>query len=232
MKILGLIPARGGSKGIPKKNIKPLGDKELIRYSIEVGLESKFIDTLIVSTDDTTIAKISKAAGAEIPFIRPAHLASDSSPTIDTVLHALEFYAQQNIYFDAVCLLQATTPFRAVEDIDKAIQIFKEKEADCLLSVREVPHHYNPHWVFEENKKDGLLKIATGEKEIITRRQALPKTYHRDGALYITKTEILRNQQSLYGEKIAYCILENSAQINIDTMEDWKLAEAYLKDNK
>lgn len=228
MKILGLIPARGGSKGIPKKNIKKLGGKELIRYSIEVGLAVSAINTLIVSTDDEDIASISKEAGATIPFMRPSDLATDSSPSIDTVLHALDFFDKKNIVFDAVCLLQATTPFRAAADIAKAIQLFKEKGADSLISVREVPHHYNPHWVFEKDKHSPYLKIATGEKEIISRRQALPKAYHRDGALYLTKSEVLREKKSLYGEKILPCILENSAQINIDTMEDWTAATTYL----
>lgn len=232
MNILGLIPARGGSKGIPRKNIKLLEGKELIRYSIELGLTCPEISHLIVSTDDTEIAKISQLAGADIPFIRPANLASDQSPTIDTVIHAIDFFRQKNIHFDAVCLLQATTPFRNPEDVSQAIQKFIKRDADSLISVREVPHTYNPHWVFEEDKEKGFLKIATGEKSIISRRQDLPKTYYRDGSIYITKTAILMSQNSLYGNKIIHHEMANSSAINIDTMEDWAAAEAYIKHSK
>jgi len=232
MKILGLIPARGGSKGIPRKNIKLLEGKELIRYTIEVGLACPEISHLIVSTDDTGIAKISQLAGADIPFIRPTHLASDQSPTIDTVIHALEFFKQKNHHFDAVCLLQATTPFRSPKDLSEAINKFIEQDADSLISVREVPHTYNPHWIYEEDKESGFLKIATGEKSIISRRQDLPKAYHRDGSVYITKTAVLMSQNSLYGNKIIHHEMIASSAINIDTMEDWMEAEAYVKHSK
>ena len=232
MNILGLIPARGGSKGIPRKNIKLLEGKELIRYSIEIGLDCPEITQLIVSTDDAKIAKISQSAGADVPFIRPANLASDQSPTIDTVIHAIAFFKQKNIHFDAVCLLQATTPFRNPKDVSQAIQKFVKHGADSLISVREVPHTYNPHWVFEEEKESGFLKIATGEKSIISRRQDLPKTYYRDGSIYITKTEILMKQNSLYGNKIIHHEMAASSAINIDNMEDWAAAEAYMKQSK
>lgn len=232
MSILGLIPARGGSKGIPRKNIKLLEGKELIRYTIEVGLACPEINHLIVSTDDAEMAGISQSAGADVPFIRPTYLASDQSPTIDTVIHAVQFFQQKNIHFDAVCLLQATTPFRHVSDVSEAIQKFIQYDADSLISVREVPHTYNPHWVFEEEKESGFLKIATGEKSIISRRQDLPKTYYRDGSVYITKTEILMNQNSLYGNKIIHHQMLNSSAINIDTMEDWAEAETYVKHSK
>ena len=140
----------------------------------------------------------------------------------------MQFLENQNQYFDAVCLLQPTVPFRQVSDIQNAIQKFKKSGADSLISVREVPHVFNPHWVFELEKESPFLKIATGEKEIIPRRQELPKAYHRDGSIYLTKREIVINQQSLYGKKIGFQIIENSPNINIDTMEDWKKAERFL----
>lgn len=231
MKILGLIPARGGSKGVPHKNRKRLLGKPLVNYTIEAALASSEIETLVVSTDDPEIAKISQAAGASVPFLRPAALASDQSPTIDTVIHALQFLAEQNQVFDAVCLLQPTCPLREAADISEAIQIFATKDADSLISVREVPHQFNPHWVFEATETN-FLKIATGEKEIITRRQALPKAYYRDGSIYLTKTELILKRRSLYGDRISYLLSKSAQHINIDTLADWQVAEQLLNDLK
>ncbi len=225
MKILALIPARGGSKGIPKKNIKKLGGKELIRYSIELGLACTMIDQVVVSTDDEAIADVSRQAGASVPFLRPAALADDRSPTIDTVIHALQFFEAKGQIFDAVCLLQATSPFRTQEELHSAIQQFEQKQADSLISVREVPHVYNPHWVFKPTEDGQFLKIATGEETIISRRQDLPKAFHRDGAIYISKKEVILKERSLYGRKVAHYLMTDSPNINIDSMEDWKLAE-------
>lgn len=231
MRILGLIPARGGSKGIPRKNIKLLHGKELIKYSIEIGLKTDFIAEVMVSTDDEEIANISKSAGARIPFLRPSHLADDNAATIDTVIHLLEFLEKRNDLFDAVCLLQPTVPFRNLSDLELAIQKFIDTDADSLISVREVPHIYNPNWVYEEEDKTGFLKLAKGTERIISRRQDLPKAFHRDGSFYLTKKEIIRKEKSLYGKKIKYHILEDSPNINIDTMKDWEAAVNYAKSN-
>lgn len=228
MKILGLIPARGGSKGIPGKNIKKLAGKELIRYTIEAGLACELLDELVVSTEDIAIAEISKKAGAKVPFMRPTALASDQAPTIDTVLHALAFYADQGVYFDAVCLLQPTTPFRTTVDLEQAISQFISSEADSLISVREVPHQFNPHWVFEARGQSEYLSLATGEEQIISRRQELPKAFYRDGAIYITSTTVLLDQHSFYGQRLTYCHLDQSPNINLDTMDDWYQAEKLL----
>jgi CMP-N,N'-diacetyllegionaminic acid synthase len=230
MKILGLIPARGGSKGIPGKNIKKLAGKELIRYTIEAGLACSSIDELIVSTEDTKIAEISRKAGASVPFMRPVALASDQSPTIDTVLQALDFFAHREIHFDAVCLLQPTTPFRTTAQIEQAIEQFISTDADSLISVREVPHQFNPHWIFEASEDSDYLRLATGEAQIIPRRQDLPRAYYRDGAIYITSREVLINQRSFYGQRLTYCQLDQSPGVNLDTMEDWYRAEKLMED--
>lgn len=230
MKILGLIPARGGSKGVPNKNIKSLGGKPLIHYTIEAALPCSDISQLVVSTDSAAIAEVSRTAGAAVPFMRPDELATDSSPSIDTVIHAVEWFQEKGEHFDAVCLLQPTSPFRTAEDIQKAVVVFKEQAADSLISVREVPHQYNPHWVFEPKEDSEFLKIATGEKQIIPRRQELPKAYYRDGSIYIVKTKVLLEQRSLYGEHIAFCVSENPVYVNIDTLADWTEAERQIRD--
>jgi len=229
MKILGVIPARGGSKGVPGKNIKELNGKPLIQYTAEVALESELIDTLVLSSDDNEIIEVAKKIGIDVPFVRPKDLAQDKSPTFPVIIHALEYYKSIGIEFDAVCLLQVTSPFRSVDFLNKAINKFINQDADSLVSVQEVPHEYNPHWVFKPNDSEEL-KLVTGEKEIISRRQNLPKTYHRDGSIYITKTSVLLHKNSLYGNKIAYIESPKEWYVNIDTMKDWDQAvELVLK---
>lgn len=228
MKVLGLIPARGGSKGVPRKNIKNLCGKPLIQYAIEAAQQANVLTEIMVSTEDEEIAEVAKQSGAQVPFIRPMVLAGDKSPTIDVVLHVLEEYQKLGKSFDAVCLLQATNPLRTADTIRMSIEKFKDTNADCLLSVREVPHEFNPHWTFEEKENNDLLRIATGEKEIIPRRQELPKAFYRDGAIYLTKSTVIIDQRSLYGERIAYINLEGKPHVNIDTMKDWALAEQIL----
>ena len=228
MKILAIIPARGGSKGIPGKNIKLLNGKPLLAYTSEIALKSKYLTKVIISTEDAQISKVAKTIGLEAPFLRPSELAEDNTPTIDVVIHALEWFKNQHIFFDAVCLLQVTSPFRTVEFLDKAIEKFLEKEADSLVTVQRVPDEYNPHWTFEVNIK-GNLKIATGETKIIPRRQELPIAYHRDGSIYITKTEILLKEHSLYGKNTAFLESDLELYVNIDTMQDWKKAEEMIQ---
>lgn len=226
MKILGLIPARGGSKGVPKKNIKLLGKQPLIEYTINSAKESKFLTEIVISTDDEEIAIAAEVAGFKPPFIRPFEFAQDTSTSLEVVQHALAFYESQNIFFDAVCLLQPTSPFRERGSIDSAIEKFIDSKADCLVSVLEIPHEYNPHWAFEESA-DGLLKIATGESKIISRRQDLPKAFHRDGSIYISKTEVIK-KGSFYGNSVAYIESNPQMYVNIDTMKDWETAEKLL----
>ena len=231
MKILALIPARGGSKGVPGKNIKLLNGKPLLAYTAEVALKSTYFNEVIISTEDEQIIEVAKNLGIKVPFVRPMELAQDNTPTIDVIIHTLQWYENQNISFDAVCLLQVTTPFRTVEFLNKAIEKFIEKDSDSLVSVQKVPHEYNPHWTFEVNSK-GNLKIATGESEIIKRRQELPVAYHRDGSIYITKVKVLLQNKSLYGDTTAFVESDSESYVNIDTIEDWVKAEAIIKNNK
>jgi N-acylneuraminate cytidylyltransferase len=153
LRLLAIIPARGGSKGVPKKNSKLLGDKPLIAYSIEAALLCTQFDSVVVSTDDENIAKLSKQLGAEVPFIRPAELATDEAKSIDVVLHCIQYLEAQGKYFDAVCLLQPTSPFRKPAFIKQCINAFIKQKVDTLISVLPVPHEYNPHWVYEPDNK-------------------------------------------------------------------------------
>ncbi|MBZ9787835.1 acylneuraminate cytidylyltransferase family protein [Psychroflexus sp. CAK57W] len=231
MRVLGIIPARGGSKGIPGKNIKTLGGKPLLYHTIDAAKESRLLSQVILSSDDAEIIDLAKSVGLEVPFVRPAHLATDQSGSLEVVQHALNFFVEKGEVFDAVCLLQPTTPFRESGSIDKAIQKFAENSFDSLISVREVPAEFNPHWVFEADEK-ACLQIATGENEIIKRRQDLPKAYFRDGSIYLTKTDVLLKQHSLYGKRIGYIVSKGERFVNLDTPEDWIKAEKMLNENK
>jgi CMP-N,N'-diacetyllegionaminic acid synthase len=228
MRILALIPARGGSKGVPGKNIKDLGGKPLLAYTSEVALQSSYLTTVILSSDDAAIIAVAKGLGIAVPFVRPTALAQDDTPTIDVIVHALEWYEKEKIFFDAVCLLQVTSPFRTVAFLDAAIERFIASGCDSLVSVQQVPHEYNPHWTFEADPK-GHLKIATGEAEIIGRRQALPVTYHRDGSIYLTRVEVILNSHSLYGKSIGFIESNPDFYVNIDTLADWNQAENKIK---
>jgi len=227
MKILGLIPARCGSKGIPNKNIKLLNGKPLIAYTIEQAQQSKLLTKCIVTTNSIRIANIARSLNSEVPFLRPDKFSTDKSPAIDYVLHALSFYEIRNVFFEAVCILQPTSPFRPAGSIDEAILQFDSSKSETLISVREIPTHYNPHWVFFS--KNNLLSIATGDKKIISSRQALPKAFNRDGDIYITKTNVIKENKSVFGNTIQGFLIESPALINIDTNEDWMLAERYIK---
>lgn len=228
MRILGLIPARGGSKGVPRKNVKLLSNKPLIQYTTDVALKSKFLKKVIVSSDDDEIISLSKELGVEVPFKRSSNLANDSSPTLPVILDALKYFESKGEFFDAVCLLQVTSPFRTVDFLDNALKKFISSNSDSLISVQEVPHEYNPHWTFELNENN-YLKIATGEEKIIPRRQELPKAFHRDGSIYITKVSVLKEENSLFGSKISHIVSPKELYVNIDTTEDWNKAEEIVK---
>ncbi|WP_144605194.1 acylneuraminate cytidylyltransferase family protein [Algoriphagus algorifonticola] len=224
MKILGLIPARGGSKGIPGKNIKALGGKPLLAYTYDSAKQSKLLSKVILSSDDSDIIAVANQIGLEVPFTRPENLANDQSPTLPVIAHALRFFEEKGEKFDAVCLLQTTYPFRRKGLIDDAIKEFIRTDAEALVSVLPVPHEFNPHWVFEPGL-NGFLEIATGEKQIIPRRQDLPTSFFRDGAIYITKSEVILSKNSILSEKLAYIVGDESRYVNLDTFDDWKKAE-------
>ncbi|MDG1729354.1 MAG: acylneuraminate cytidylyltransferase family protein [Algibacter sp.] len=228
MNILGIIPARGGSKTVPGKNIKILEGKPLLQYTVEVAKASKHISKVILSSDDDAIIQVANQLNLEVPFKRPSDLAQDNSPTLPVIQHALKFYKNQGVQFDAVCLLQVTSPFKTAKFIDNAIEKFMESNADALVSVKKVPDEYNPHWTFKVDEYD-CLELSTGEKSIISRRQDLPVSYHRDGIIYLTKTDVLLNQNSLYGNTLAYIESPPDFNVNIDTMEDWEKAVAIAK---
>ena len=204
-----------------------LGGIPLIAYSVRSALEASLISDIAVSSDCQDILDVASVAGAHHVILRPEALAQDSTPTLPVIFHALDVLAADGHQYDAVCLLQPTTPFRPSGFIDVCVERFIHSKADSLISVLPVPHEYNPHWTFEPGP-DGLLKIATGEEQIIPRRQELPPAYFRDGSIYITSVSVLQQQKSLYGKSVAYIQSDASRYVNIDTMEDWQKAENML----
>ncbi|ARV12816.1 acylneuraminate cytidylyltransferase [Gilvibacter sp. SZ-19] len=227
MRILGLIPARGGSKGIPAKNSKMLGDKPLMAYTAAAAQEAQMLTDVVFSSEDEQLMDMAKGLGLWVPFKRPIELATDQSGSLEVVNHALDTLASQGYHYDAVCLLQLTTPFRTSTQIDSAVKKYIDDGADSLISVIEVPHQYNPHWVFMPTEKG--LRIATGDSKIIKRRQELPPCYVRDGAIYITANTVLQDSNSFYGEALSYVVHPSESAINLDTLEDWERAEQWLK---
>ncbi len=232
MKILGIIPARGGSKSIPRKNIKPFLGRPLISWTTETALESGILDRLIVSTDDEEIADIAKKANAEVPFLRPKELAEDHTPTLPVLQHALTWLKEKEGYWpDAVMLLEATNPLRRPFHLREIAELFKKSLADSVVSVTEAPAQYNPHWMFRE-QKDGYAALFTGEalSDYIPRRQLLPKAYVKGTAIYMFKPEnIFAARPSAYGEKIKLYVVDSKYGIDIDELRDWPKAEEALK---
>lgn len=229
MRLLGIIPARGGSKGVPGKNIKSLGGKPLLQYTWETAKQSSVFSKIIVSSDNEDIINVSKNLGIEVPFRRPQSLSKDNSGSLGVVKHALEYFIECGEVYDAVCILQPTTPFRTVELITECFESFKTKKVDSIVSVREVPHQFHPNWVFEETELGYLNKVI--KEPLISGRQELKTAYYRDGQIYITKSKTVLEHDSLYGEKTSFVVSSNAPYVNIDTMDDWKKAEQLLKEN-
>lgn len=234
-KVLGVITARGGSKGIPGKNIKSFLGKPLIAHTIEVAKASGVFDRLILSTDDEAIAKVASGYGCEVPFMRPAELAADNTPHLPVMQHAVSWLREHENYRpDYVMILQPTSPLRRPQHIKEAVQLISKTGSDSVVSVSPVPSHYNPHWQFILGN-DERLSMYNGSpfKEIIRRRQDLATTYTKNGAIYIFKPELLYDANpSLYGDDIRAYVMDEKFSINIDTLDDWGVAEAIFKKEK
>ncbi|HYG16773.1 MAG TPA: acylneuraminate cytidylyltransferase family protein [Bacteroidia bacterium] len=223
MKILGIIPARGGSKGVPGKNIKMLAGKPLIKHTIDVALASN-LSKVIVSTDDDDITRVAREAGAEVPFSRPADLASDTAKSIDVAKHALlEMERLDNTTYDAIMLLQPTAPFKTVEDINTAISILEStSDADSVISVVDVLANHPARMKYVKNGQ--LIDPPFCEAYENQNRQELEKMYIRNGAIYLTKRDTLLNN-SYKGKKCMALEMPQHRSANIDTMDDFEFAE-------
>ena len=226
-KIVGLIPARGGSKGIPKKNIVKLHGKPLIWYSIRASMESKKIDYTVVTTDDEEIMKISKKYGAYV-IKRPRSLASDKASLVDVAIHAIDHLKTHGIRTDILVLLQPTSPLRTAKDIDLAIKEFvSNKNALSLVSVTK--SRKSPLLSLKINKRTKYLEPLLGWEYFLKRRQELKDTYFPNGAIYIIRPKTLEKERSFYTKKTIPFIMPYEKSIDIDDELDLKLAEMFLK---
>lgn len=226
---LGIITAREGSKGIPRKNIKNLAGKPLIQYTFEAIKDSKLLNRCIISTDDEEIMEFSKNQNIEVPFIRPSELATDKAKSIDVLIHAVEFLKNQEAYVpDYIITLQPTSPLRTGEDIDKAIEIIsKDPDADSLVSVVEVPHNFTPYSVMQLAGK--YLEHYIKEVRIMNRHEK-PIFYARNGAaIYISKYDLLMNEKKVIGEKCLPYFMPKEKSLDIDDIFDWEIIENLMK---
>ena len=221
-KILAIIPARGGSKGVPRKNIKMLAGKPLIAWAIEEAKKSKLIDMCIVSTEDQEIKSVAEKWGGNVPFMRPMELAQDDTPGIEPVLHALKMMPG----YDYIVLLQATSPLRTVEDIDGAIAYCLDKSYESCVSVTEVEH--SPYWMYQMDKQKHLQPILKIEKEKSYQRQKLPKVYQLNGAVYVVSVEFVQREREFIGEETVGYVMPQERSYDIDTMMDFEVAEVLM----
>lgn len=226
MKILVIIPARGGSKGIPHKNIKPLNGKPLIHYTIDVARQIVTDKDICVSTDDPEIIKCVEDYGLKVPFVRPIELATDTAGTYEVLVHALNFYEKQGKSYDVVLLLQNTSPFRTAGQVKNALELYKS-EIDMVVSVKETS--VNPYYnCFEEDDR-GYLHISKGEG-CYTRRQDVPKAYEYNGAIYVINPVSLKKKPlAKFTKRIKY-VMDDIHSVDLDNMIDWKFAEFVIKE--
>ena len=226
-KILAVITARGGSKGIPQKNLRTLLGKPLIAYSIQAALQSKTLNKIIVSTDNETIAHISKKYGAEVPFLRPKHLATDTATSLSVLQHAVRYLANRQDYLaDIIVCLQPTSPLRSAEDLDQAVTLCIRTSADSVVSLCKVEHH--PYWM-KKVVEGRVYSLMEEDDKSYPRRQDLPPVYQLNGAIYVTKRKVLMEEERVLGEHTLAYIMPQERSIDIDTPIDLKLAELIMK---
>ena len=221
-RVLAIITARGGSKGIPRKNVKSLAGKPLVGWSIDAAKKASCIDRTIVSTEDEEIASVARELGADIPFIRPAELSTDDTPGMAPVMHAIS----QLPDYDWVLLLQPTSPLRSAEDIDGIWKFCQELCAPAAVSICEVRKH--PYWMYQCNTAKRLEPFISGRPNV-TRRQDLPSAYSLNGALYIARTEWLLKQRNFIGPETLGYIMPPERSVDLDTQQDWQWVEFLIE---
>lgn len=223
-RILAVIPARGGSKGIPRKNIVNVLGKPLIQYTIEEALLSRYLDNVIVSTEDEEIARISQKCGAEVPFLRPKELATDDSKTIHTLLHAIDFYEKRGVFYDYIVLLQPTQPLRKHWHIDEAIEKIIDNKAKGLVSISRVKDH--PILIRKKDQNDLLTSILKENSTV--RRQDFPEYYKINGAIYINKIDNDFNSNTSLNDNSLGYVMDAKYDLDIDDPLDLELLKIIL----
>jgi CMP-N,N'-diacetyllegionaminic acid synthase len=228
--ILGVIPARGGSKAIPRKNLALLANKPLLAWTVEVAIESDSLDRVVISTDDPEIAEVGKKLGAEIPFLRPAELATDTSASIDVILHAIRWFDENEKYRpDYVLLLQPTSPLRTATDIRNSIEIMIAKKGDSVVSVCET--HQHPLWMKTVNDEGKLVDLGP-QSSVPARRQDLPSVFALNGAIYLALRTFLLSERTFISDCTYAYVMPPERSIDIDTPWDFRVADLILRDRE
>lgn len=225
MKILAIIPARSGSKRLPNKNILDLAGKPLIQWTIEAALDCFEIDTVMVSTDSDKIANISKQVGASVPYLRCSELSSDTASSVDVVLDVIRYYESIKENFDAILLLQPTSPLRSSVDIKKAIKIFKEKNANAVISISECDH--SPLWCNTLPEDDSMDKFISNDIKVL-RSQDLPTYYRLNGAIYLIDINKFKNNRAFIINNSYAVKMNKSSSIDIDDIMDFEYAKSVI----
>ena len=227
---LGIIPARGGSKGIPGKNIRLLANRPLLEYTVEAARASSVLDRLILSTDSERIAAVGRSLGLEVPFLRPRELAKDDTPMVPVLEHAVAFLEQSGWSPGMVVLLQPTAPLRRPSHIADAVDMLCTTGCDSVVSVVEVPRHLSPDYVMRI--VDGRLVSFLPEGRHLTRRQEARPAYARDGTVYVVRRAVLMTNHSLYGADCRPLVLPIRESVTLDTPEDWAIAEQLMANSR
>jgi CMP-N-acetylneuraminic acid synthetase len=226
--VLGIVPARSGSKSIPGKNIAEVAGKPLMAYTIQAALKASCLGRLIVSTDSRAYADVARKFGAEVPFLRPARLARDDTPGIEPVLHAVQWLEEHQDYRpDYVMLLQPTSPIRTVQDIERSVQLAQRHRADSVISVTQAPHH--PYWMISissDGRSSGSMALAS----LPSRRQDLAPAYAENGAIFLVRRDVLLQQRTFYTDRTYTYVMPPERSLDIDSPWDLHLAELILRD--
>jgi CMP-N,N'-diacetyllegionaminic acid synthase len=224
--VLAIVPARGGSKGVPGKNVRPLAGRTLLEYVAVAARESARIDRIILSTDSEEIAEAGRKAGLEVPFMRPAELARDDTPMLPVLRHAIEEVERGGWAPAYIVLLQPTSPLRRPVHIRNVISELVEQRADSVVTVIEVPKHFSPDYVMRI--EDGHLRPFLPEGERITRRQDVRPAYSRDGTVYAFRRDTIDRFGNIYGAQCRPLVIDARESLSIDTPSDWAAAEMIL----
>jgi|LakMenEpi03Aug12_release.lakeMendotaPanAssembly.Ray.scaffolds.fasta_scaffold381386_2 CMP-N,N'-diacetyllegionaminic acid synthase len=229
MEVLAIIPARGGSKGIPLKNIKLLNGIPLIEYTTSSAIKSKFINRIVVSTEEKKIAELAINLGVEVPFLRPNFLAKDDTPSLPVFINTLEeLYKIDGYKPDIIIILQPTSPLRSTKHIDEALELYLTSNCDSLVSICDVPHNMNPFSVMKCNLDNSLENFLDFD-ESNNLRQKKPKFFARNGAaIYICNYNCLMKKKSIYGECIIGYKMDRISSIDIDDEFDWDIASLFM----
>jgi CMP-N,N'-diacetyllegionaminic acid synthase len=224
--VLGVVPARGGSKGIPRKNLRTLAGRPLLAYVMDAVRDSRCVDRLVLTTDSPEIAELGRRLGYEVPFLRPAELATDEAPMQPTVEHAVAQIEAKGWRLDIVVVLQPTAPLRRGEHIRHALEILERTAASSVVSVTEIPKHCAPQYAMRID--EGRLIPYLPEGRRIARRQDVEPAFSRDGTVYAVRRDVLMREHDLYGSDCRPLILNASESLNLDAPDDWTAAEARL----